>query len=986
MIRTCRAAAAALAVLTVVVLPCSAQWLFTSPDIYQDGSEIVLRSAGHLKRAIHRETRGDNWVLEGSLKWQAGDHGQAGVFFCYGDTSSYYFLSFGPKLEIIRGDTEVLEETDFAYERGRWYRYRIQRRGLSFTVSVDGRERMRFRDDLPLALNTADARDYHPLRNGGFAVGSRYPPPGASEVHFKDFSVRGDAYTGQVMTGIVHPVALMRGRARLTLWVPEHTRERYRILIPELAESLSLVEEIIDVPFPPLLDPEITEAPIRTPYNGYSSLFLKELGAGGLMLHEMAHWWHNVNVFRSEASWIREGWVNLISLLAWCSSANKPVVMKESAFYANLFSAGSAGEFDLPLEEQDRIDYYGEPRKAPFAYYGKPLALFYIFYREVGLEGLRALHRFLHENAVTLTSESLFANLKRFGGKSLGHLKPGWVAAGRYGNLGIRDAQDADHDGLTAIDEAYLGTRDTNPDSDGDGYADGWEVYHDFDPASPAQPSGYDDIALDGIPDDTERLLPAIGRYADPANDGAGRVLTGDIKGFAVYRKGEDYILTARFHNDITLAQDLLHTFHIQAFGDRKINYWVQWSSDRLLALARFPDGTPFEKWTKLPITEKFKGRVATGGEWVIPQAFFGKPQIIQIKYMSGPATEFNQDSTGFLKFKTRYFEPGRLFIEGDIGDLLRKSPLSEVEDPPADDDGCDIRKLYLHLGQDALYLGARYATPLDPSIDRLHTFHIRAKGLKENNFWIQFNNDGIIWVARFPDGAPFENWSTLPMPEGFESGLAAEGEWKIPLVLFENAPVLEVSYLAGTPRQVEQDRTSVVKLKTRYFDRNDIFLEGDLADLLELRGLASLEDERGDTEAPASYDIASIHAAVSGAGLLIGASFFETSAPRDNVFHTFHVKALDGEAYNYWIQWNGAKLVGLSRFKDGTPFEQWQSLPLPKGFEIGLGRNAEWRIPLEIFRPASRVRVSYIAGGFNGQGQSIWNVDTTGWLELPLR
>ena len=43
---------------------------------------------------------------------------------------------------------------------------------------------------------------------------------------------------------------------------------------------------------------------------------------------------------------------------------------------------------------------------------------------------------------------------------------------------------DTDHDGLTDAWETVLGTDQTRADSDGDGYPDGTEVLHGYDPMS----------------------------------------------------------------------------------------------------------------------------------------------------------------------------------------------------------------------------------------------------------------------------------------------------------------------------------------------------------------------------------------------------------------------------------------------------------------------------------------------------------------------
>ncbi len=60
--------------------------------------------------------------------------------------------------------------------------------------------------------------------------------------------------------------------------------------------------------------------------------------------------------------------------------------------------------------------------------------------------------------------------------------------------------EDWDRDGLTNIQEVDLGTDPWNYDSDYDGFEDGWEVEHGFDPLDPSDITGVD-TDNDGLPD-----------------------------------------------------------------------------------------------------------------------------------------------------------------------------------------------------------------------------------------------------------------------------------------------------------------------------------------------------------------------------------------------------------------------------------------------------------------------------------------------------
>lgn len=49
-------------------------------------------------------------------------------------------------------------------------------------------------------------------------------------------------------------------------------------------------------------------------------------------------------------------------------------------------------------------------------------------------------------------------------------------------HIDLNRAGDSDHDGLIDVEESHYGTNPQNPDTDGDGYEDGNEVFHGYDP------------------------------------------------------------------------------------------------------------------------------------------------------------------------------------------------------------------------------------------------------------------------------------------------------------------------------------------------------------------------------------------------------------------------------------------------------------------------------------------------------------------------
>jgi dockerin type I repeat protein/thrombospondin type 3 repeat protein len=77
---------------------------------------------------------------------------------------------------------------------------------------------------------------------------------------------------------------------------------------------------------------------------------------------------------------------------------------------------------------------------------------------------------------------------------------------------------DTDGDGLTDEVEAQLGSDAELSDSDGDGMADGWEIWNALDPSDPADAAADDDG--DGVTNVEEQDLGSMPAEADTDGDG----------------------------------------------------------------------------------------------------------------------------------------------------------------------------------------------------------------------------------------------------------------------------------------------------------------------------------------------------------------------------------------------------------------------------------------------------------------------------------
>jgi len=92
---------------------------------------------------------------------------------------------------------------------------------------------------------------------------------------------------------------------------------------------------------------------------------------------------------------------------------------------------------------------------------------------------------------------------------------PDWWENQYFGTLDYGPDDDPDNDGLTNLEEYYLSTHPANPDTDGDGLPDSWEVNHDLDPNDSTGDNG-----AEGDPDnDGYTNLEEYQGGSDPKNE-----------------------------------------------------------------------------------------------------------------------------------------------------------------------------------------------------------------------------------------------------------------------------------------------------------------------------------------------------------------------------------------------------------------------------------------------------------------------------------
>lgn len=231
--------------------------------------------------------------------------------------------------------------------------------------------------------------------------------------------------------------------------------------------------------------------------------------------HEYAHG-YNAGDYALSRSWMKEGHSDFVARHAL------------AAYYGPMPAHGELAESANHYEVHERIYGHASMDQQPwsaqshgeFFFYAKASLFFDLLttilpYAEIG----QAMSAFEANNGLLSTDELLdrFTTSPSYTFETSPTSWNGWFDGDDY-SLGIlpKDAlvTDADHDGLYAFEEQLLGLSDTNPDHDGDGYTDAFEVMMGMDPLV-AEDAAHRRLAADGFLGDWDALLPGAITAAD---------------------------------------------------------------------------------------------------------------------------------------------------------------------------------------------------------------------------------------------------------------------------------------------------------------------------------------------------------------------------------------------------------------------------------------------------------------------------------------
>jgi hypothetical protein len=334
-----------------------------------------------------------------------------------------------------------------------------------------------------------------------------------------------------------------------------------------------------------------------------------------------------------------------------------------------------------------------------------------------------------------------------------------------------------------------------------------------------------------------------------------------------------------------------------------------------------------------------------------------------------------------------------RIIVDGRLWDWeqIPRGKWRSFDDPKEDSSegasGYDIKSISLYDRAGFLFVAAKYYNSVRDLGEAIHTFVIRTYGTKLHGMWI-YLGPGWTTVKEIRNNEPWKQWPKLQIERtAFQESccIHENGEWGIPISLLGNPTMVSVRYAVGIEKW-DADSIASFKVKTSLAKEGKHYADGNLDDLLSLPHLTVVQDPDDDTKTENSFDIKTFYGAIEEGVLVLGADFYRTAEPPEKLQQTIHIQTFGEEKLNYWITSALSGWVNFYRYRDGTPFKEWDKLSIPAGFDWAVfPQGAEWRIPLDLFSDSDRIAVRYIAGGYDQSGKALWGDDTTQWIEFEL-
>ncbi|OHD59412.1 MAG: hypothetical protein A2014_12800 [Spirochaetes bacterium GWF1_49_6] len=319
-----------------------------------------------------------------------------------------------------------------------------------------------------------------------------------------------------------------------------------------------------------------------------------------LLFHELNHYWFGYYGTDSDSRWLIEGLMSFIPM-AMYENGYLDLTEKErkkinSAWGFNYWGS-VAKDNTISL-----IDKNGKDSKPGWVlFYPNSYKVQYIIFKELGKGAYHSLLLKLYENWPMKNISHFLSILNSLKNRDWNSLLAGWLFPGNFKKISPELFLDSDIDELADIEEIYDQTDPNNPDSDNDGYADGWEYYHGYDPASFTAIPGIKFPIIDGVAG-VEKYKVLLEKE-DAQNDATSST---DIKKITLYRIEDKLYIQVEFYKAELKTTYL--TFHLQSSTGN--NYWLQtWNPPAPHWTSQFKNSDPYEKWKTMDNAPVFEAR-----------------------------------------------------------------------------------------------------------------------------------------------------------------------------------------------------------------------------------------------------------------------------------------------------------------------------------------------------------------------------------------
>lgn len=556
---------------------------------------------------------------------------------------------------------------------------------------------------------------------------------------------------------------------------------------------------------------------------------------------------------------------------------------------------------------------------------------------------------------------------------------------------------DEDRDLLPDTAETDLGTDPGNPDTDGDGVSDFWELERGYNPLSKTSAPRADNPPIDGIAGfELTTVQPSAAlrtaTVTDPKGDETGDPYFPDIASVSARVYPTGIFVSVTFHgNTDPYGRLLAHSLLLTKRNPEKETYYIQKYWESFTVVRKITAVS--DEWVKEEPKGGLEFSLSRDAEFFIPIEYVSGCDTVYISYRAGGQS---LEKGSFLS-DTDISPPLRLPLrEADFSlnleSIMKDAP--EWKDREGDVMSLpgmkDIRSVSVKTVGSDMYAYLRYYGDTQDLPFGLQSFQLRGKNTG-TNYWVQWWETDSVGIWTWRDGeasvpfvsADLSGFDACPVEDGIYFRLDT-GLWREEQVLYLICH--SGGFIGKNKTENSADTLGNIRISLESPDPREKLIAASKA-------AASLKDSRNDMSAYTEYlDIASFRAGPAGEFLVSDAVFFNDKTAVPFGIHSFHIRD-EGTTENWWIQWTGFGMVNYYFWKDG------QELALRNNFTNlfdCLDENGRYIfiMPLRVFfdgnagayPPKTRnLSMRYITGGLDKNGKQVIEADGTDFLDIEV-